>query len=169
MPFSKERRLWYLRAWGNGDPNQARCQYRLYSEKSGFYLACQQRGLDLFVVRWTVAEWGTVGIPFCRHHFMEQSNNTPFVDDTVVYPELAEAVKGYRDNKQSFDNLTPFSPSHRTRFGDLGTDIYYFQYGQSVVSRYATITHPNDRPPPDTRGHHYPSWTEWTDLIPDDF
>ncbi len=166
MPFSPDRRLWYLRAWGDGDPNQARCQYRLYCEKSGFYLACQQRGLGLFVVRWTVAEWGTVGIPFCRHHFMELSDSTPFVEDAVVYPELAEAVRSYRYDKASFNNLTPFSPSHRTRFGDLGTDIYYFQYGQSVISRYA-VTHPDDKPPSDTLGHHYPSWIEWVDMIPD--
>lgn len=163
MPFSPNRRLWYLRAWGNGDQSKARCQYRLYSEEKGFYLACKEKGDGLFIVRWTVQKRGTVGIPFCRRHFMELSSQLPFTVESVVYPELAQATRTYHTDKGSFNKLLPYSPSHRTRFGDAGTDVYYLQYGQNVVQRYR-LTHPDDKPPSDTMGHHYPSWVEWTEI-----
>jgi hypothetical protein len=163
MPFSPERRLWYLRAWGDGNILHARCQTPFYSEVKGFHLGCEKRGSGLFVARWTVSEWGTVGIPFCRHHFMELTGRTPHLENAGIYPELAEAFLNYPQDPASFNKLIPYSTSHRTRIGDSGLDVYIFLRAKSVIDRYNTI-HPEDRPPPDTRGHHYPSWVEWTDL-----
>lgn len=157
MPFSRELRQWYLRAWGQGDPAQARCQFRFYSEDKGFFLACAQRGSGLFVARWTLQEWGTVGIPFCHNHFAGLLGDTPFTTETSVYPELAQARVDYRANRHSFDQLPEFSSTHRTRLGDLGFDLYYFQSAQDVVWRYA-VTHSDDKPPADTHRHRYPRW-----------
>lgn len=129
MPFSPDRRRRYLRAWGDGDEDSARCQYRLYSEKKGFYLACNQKGSDLFVTRWTLQNWGTVGIPFCRYHFRTLSNLIPFTND------LADP------------DSVPFAPTFhmdRTNIKDWGLDLYYFKYGQDVVTRYR-MTHPEDK------------------------
>jgi len=134
MPFSHEKRLWILRAYGNGDITQARCQFPSYSENKGFHLNCNVFGEKLFVVRWSVEEWGTTGIPFCQNHF------------ETLYPEIATATHNYRDDKESFKKLIPYSESNRTRIGDWATDLYYFQQNQEIIYRYA-ITHPKDKLP----------------------
>jgi hypothetical protein len=162
MPFPSKERLWYLRAWGNGVEERAKCQFRTYSEEKGFYRNCQQEGESLYVARWTLQEWGTVGIPFCRHHFMELSGLIPFTDEAVIYPELAEARGDYRQNKASFDDLEVFNLiNHRTRIGDWGFDLFYFQMAQSVVCRYLA-THPEDKLKP-IKVNHRPTWLDFTE------
>ena len=149
MPFLPDRRSWYLRAWGYGNEDNARCQFRLYSEDKGFYLVCNQKGGGLFVTRWTLQDRGTVGIPFCKHHFRTLSNLVPFTND-LVEPDSMPTAPTFHIN--------------RINIKDWGLDLCYFNYGKSVVTRYQ-LTHPEDKAPIDTRGHHYPSWSEWTTLV----
>jgi len=161
MPFTPKERQWYLRAWGNGDVNNARCQSRDCSEERGFFLDCQVRGSKLFVARWTVSEWGTVGIPFCRHHFMGLA-------DDSIYPEVAAAYHDYPQDRTSFSKLVPFSPHHRTRIGDLGTDIYFFQYASSVLLRYR-VNHTEDKfPSQSLKPESFPKWIQFTSEASDE-
>jgi len=144
MPFSPDRKDWCLRAWGHGDKNSARCQFRLYSEDKGFYLACDQKGSGLFMTRWTIQDWGTVGIPFCKHHFRTLSDLVPFTNDSVDTDLLPNVPTFHMDRKN---------------IKDWCLDFYYFDYGKSVVTRYQS-THPEDKAPRDTRGHRYPTWSD---------
>jgi hypothetical protein len=130
MPVSRERRLWDLRAYGDGNENDAQCQFPYYSEKKGVFLGCKQRGKTLLVAKWVVEDVGETEIPFCRRHF------------GVLYPDVAQARQKYPTDTQSFKKM----PQHPTKITDQAVNRYLLEQGQEVISRYA-LHHPEDKRP----------------------
>lgn len=162
MSFSEKTREWYLRAWGGGDASKASCQKTFYSEKNGFYRKCN-RG-NLYVTKIEIEDRGIVGIPICRHHFMELRGVNIYGPQSSLYPQLAWARAAYRKNKDSFEKIKHSSESYRSRAGDLGSDEYLFNYAQEILNRYQ-MTHLDDKKPRSKPEHH----RTWVDIIHDGF
>ncbi|HOY61401.1 MAG TPA: hypothetical protein PK045_02765 [Candidatus Woesebacteria bacterium] len=162
MSFSEKTRQWYLRAWGGGDAGKASCQKTFYSEKNGFYRGCT-RG-NLYVTRIEIEGRGTVGIPICRHHFMELMGVNIYGKQSSLYPELAWARRDYKNDKDSFKKIEHSSETVRTRAGDWSTDEYLFDFAQEILWRYH-LNHPDDRMPSSKPKHH----RSWVNIIYDGF
>jgi len=162
MSFSEKTRGWYLRAWGDGDAKGASCQKTLYSEKRGFYRGCN-RG-NLYVTRIEVEGRGTVGIPICRHHFMELKGVNIYGPQSSLYPQLAWARAAYAKDKDSFKKVEHSSEGVRTRAGDWSTDEYLFDSAQEILWRYH-LNHPEDKKPSSKLKHN----RSWVDIIHDGF
>ena len=162
MSFSEKTRQWYLRAWGGGDAGKASCQKTFYSEKNGFYRGCT-RG-NLYVTRIEIEGRGTVGIPICRHHFMELMGVNIYGKQSSLYPELAWARRDYKNDKDSFKKIEHSSETVRTRAGDWSTDEYLFNLAEQKEISYKTI-HPEDKKPRLKSTHH----RTWVDIINNGF
>lgn len=156
MSFSEKLRGWYLRAWGNGDENMASCQKTSYSEKNGFYRKCNRD--NLYVSKIEVEGRGIVGIPICRHHFMELRGTNIYGSQSSLYPVLAWARKNYKNDKNSFEKIQHSTDTIRTRSGDWGSDEYLFNFAQEILWRYQ-ITHPEDKKP-SLKSKHYRTWVD---------
>ena len=158
MSFSEKSRQWWLRVWGEGDANNASCQKTFYSEEKGFHQNCQRR--NLYVMQIEIEGKGSVGIPVCRHHFMEEMGTNFYGRQSSLYPELAWARRDYKNNKNSFKMIEHSSETKRTRAGDWSTDEYLFNLAEQKEISYKTI-HPEDKKPRLKSTHH----RTWVDII----
>ena len=156
MAFSEKSRQWWLKVWGN------RCQKTFYSENRGFYRNCP--GDNLYVMEIEEAEKGSVGIPICRHHFMELTGTNIYGRQSSLYPELAWARRDYKDDKDSFKKIEHSSETKRTRTGDWSTDEYLVNLAKERENDYL-LNHPEDIKP-----RIKPKYSRtWVDIINDGF
>lgn len=162
MSFPEKTRQWWLRVWGNGDASKARCQKRTYSEKNGFYRHCQ--GNNLYVTEIEIEGMGLVGIPICRHHFMELIGTNIYGRGSSLYPELAWARRDYKEDKDSFKKIEHSSDTVRSRAGDPGSDEYLFNLAKIKEDDYI-FSHPEDKKPFRRPEHN----RTWVDIIYDGF
>jgi len=156
MAFSEKSRQWWLKVWGN------RCQKTFYSENRGFYRNCPRD--NLYVMEIDEAEKGSVGIPICRHHFMELTGVNIYGRQSSLYPELSWARRDYKDDKDSFKKIEHSSETKRTRAGDWSTDEYQFNLAKERESDYL-LNHPEDKKPRIKAKHS----RNWVDIIYDGF
>lgn len=163
MSFPEKSRQWYFRVWGAGDANKSSCQKSFYSEKNGFSRNCQRGNLYVMEVKVDGGR-GSVGIPICRHHFMELKGTNIYGPQSSLYPELAWALRDYPEDKDSFKKIEHSSDSHRTRAGDWSTDEYLFNLAKKRESDYL-LNHPEDKKPSIKPKHS----RTWVDIINDGF
>ena len=159
MSFPEKTRQYWLRVWGNGDVNKANCQKTFYSDNKGFYRNCQ--GNRLYVTEIKIEGKGSVGLPICRHHFMELTGTNIYGRQSSLYPELSWKLKEYPKNKNSFKEYEHSSETHRTRTGDWSTDRYLFDLAKAKEWEYI-LKHPEDKKPK-TKATHFRTWVDIID------
>ena len=157
MSFPEKTRQWWLRAWGDDEANEASCQKTFYSENKGFHRNC--RGGRLYVTQIEIEGEGVVGIPICRHHFMELTGTNIYGRQSSLYPELSWARRDYKDDKDSFKKVEHSSETHRTRAGDWSTDRYLFDLAKAKEWEYI-LEHPEDKKP---KTKHVKTWVDIID------
>lgn len=162
MSFSEKSRQWWLKVWGDGGADKASCQKTFYSENRGFYRNCL--GNNLYVMEVEIEGKGSVGIPICRHHFMELKGVNIYGRQSSLYPQLAWAREAYKNNKDSFKKIEHSSETKRSRAGDWSTDEYQFNLAKEKESVFG-ISHPeNKKPKSRTKKHR-----SWVDIMSDGF
>jgi hypothetical protein len=162
MSFPEKSRQWWLRVWGNGDASKAGCQKTFYSEDKGFHRHCDRDNLYVMVIE--IEGRGSVGVPICRHHFMELTGTNIYGRQSSLYPELAWARRDYKDNKNSFDEVEHSSDTHRSRAGDWSTDEYLFDLAKAREHTFM-MEHPEEKKP-QTKARHFRTWV---DIVYDGF
>ncbi len=161
MAFSENLRQWWLKVW-SGDEANASCQKTFYSENKGFYRNCNKD--NLYVTKIEIEGRGSVGVPICRHHFMELTGTNIYGKQSSLYPELSWKLKEYPKNKNSFKEYEHSSETHRTRVGDWSTDEYLFNLAKEKESNYL-LNHPEDKKPKAKPRH----FRTWVDIVSDWF
>ena len=162
MFFPEKTRQWWLRVWGDGDVSKASCQKTLYSEKNGFYRNCKRD--NLYVMEVEIEGMGPVGIPICRHHFMELRGVNIYGPQSSLYPQLAWARVAYKKDKDSFKKIEHSSDTVRTRAGDWGSDEYLINLAKEKASNYI-LEYPKDKKPKSKAKKH----RNWVDIVYDEF
>ena len=104
------------------------------------------------------ARWGYL---FVENIFKIRRGTNIYGSDSSLYPELAWALRDYKDDKDSFKKIEHSSETHRTRAGDWSTDRYLFDLAKAKEWEYI-LKHPEDKKPK-TKPKHFRTWVDIVD------
>ena len=170
-----------MRVAGNGDAQQARCQYEFYTEEKGI----QQCKIPAKQVHHIISEHdqlaegmnpndpfsllavGVLGIPLCDQHHTMGADAPLFAPDACVHPYMEQALIEYRQtgNNEVFKTkaLEYFDEHGRVTNGDWASDVYYADKMMNLVHTYL-VNHPEDHIP-NVKPHKKMQEHHWYDVF----
>lgn len=161
MPFHEAVRNWWMRATGNGNPNEAQCQWRWF-DNQGTMHQCDNQGeqvhhpiAEAYLLYYLKQNPNDIeGLVVCLFHHIKGKLGI-FEENGSFHPDMGVARANYHlykaQGRNSFEEagLVHFQKAVRgERFwtGNETTDQYYIEVARQIGMDYAA-THPDDPKP----------------------
>lgn len=168
MPFPKEVRDWWMRATGNGNAEEAQCQWRYFDDDGGVH-QCTALGEQVHhpipesYLLYHLAENpnGIEGLVVCLFHHIKGKLGI-FEEQGSFHPDMGEAFRNYHQLKaQGRNSFAETAHKHyekslrgeRFWTGNDTTDQFYREVAQDIAHRYS-VEHPED-PMPQIKKHKH--------------
>ena len=163
MAFRESVRRYWLKVSGDGDENNARCEWRIYTEEKGFVRCGSKDNLEVhhIITSSFLQEQGidpdtAPAMPLCRKHHRMQFGDLPFTREGSMHPDMYGALIAYkRGDKEAFtraahEHHRKAQIGQRIATGDWSTDETYANYMENKAQRLARekgLKKPNTKPP----------------------